>query len=143
MRLKRYLEMRGADGGPWRGLCALPAIWTGVLYDEPSLEAAWSLVKDWTEEERQDMRDAVPRLALKTPFRNGTVLDIAREMVGIAKEGLKARHQLNPLCGDETSFVEIVESVAESGITPAEALLTKYERDWKGDIDRIFTSEAY
>jgi len=143
VRLKRFLEMRGADGGPWRRLCALPAIWTGLLYDDASLEAAWSLVKNWGEQERQALRDAVPRLGLKAPFRQGTVLDIARDVVSIAKSGLKARAEVSPFCGDESSFLEIVESIAESGKTPAESLLTKYERDWHGDIDRIFTSEAY
>jgi glutamate--cysteine ligase len=143
VRLKRYLEMRGADGGPWRRLCALPAIWTGLLYDAQSLDAAWQLVKDWTGEERQALRDAVPRQALKAPFRGGTLQTVAREVVAIAKAGLKARNELSPFCGDESSFLEVVESVAESGITPAEALLVKYERDWQGDIDKIFTSEAY
>jgi glutamate--cysteine ligase len=143
VRLKRFLEMRGADGGPWRRLCGLPAIWTGLLYDTASLDAAWDLVKDWTEEERQALRDAVPRQALKAPFRGGTLQGVAREVVAIAKAGLKARGELSLFCGDESSFLEIVEQVAESGITPAETLLTKYERDWQGDIDKIFTSEAY
>jgi glutamate--cysteine ligase len=143
VRLKRFLEMRGADGGPWRRLCALPAIWTGLLYDARSLDAAWQLVKDWTEEERQALRDAVPKQALRAPFRGGILQSVAREVVQIAKAGLKARNERSPFCGDESSFLEVVESVAESGITPAEALLTKYERDWQGDIDKIFTSEAY
>lgn len=142
-RLKRYLEMRGADGGPWRGLCALPAIWTGLLYDQTSLDAAWDLVKDWTAEERHAMRDAVPRLALKTPFRSGTVQDIARRTVAIAKAGLKARGRMSATCGDESSFLEIVETVAESGMTPAEALLAKFQGEWRGDIGHVFTSEAY
>jgi glutamate--cysteine ligase len=143
VRLKRYLEMRGADGGPWRRLCALPAIWTGLLYDDQSLDAAWQLVKDWTQEERQALREAVPTQALKAPFRGGTLQPIAREVVRIAKAGLKARNERSPFCGDESSFLEVVESVAESGITPAETLLMKYERDWQGDIDKIFASEAY
>jgi glutamate--cysteine ligase len=143
VRLKRYLEMRGADGGPWRRLCALPAVWTGLLYDDGALDAAWELVKDWTEEERQAMRDAVPRQALKAPFRGGTVQDVARQVVAIAKAGLKARGEISPLCGDESTFLEIVEMVANNGVTPAEELLRKYERDWHGDIDRIFASEAY
>ncbi len=143
VRLKRYLEMRGADGGPWRRLCALPAIWVGLLYEDAALDAAWELVKDWTAQERQAMRDAVPRLALKTPFRSGTVHDVARQAVAIAKAGLKARDEASPLCGDESNFLEIVENIVESGITPAETLLTKYARDWQGDIDQVFRSEAY
>lgn len=143
VRLKRYLEMRGADGGPWRRLCALPAIWTGLLYDDVALDAAWELVKDWSEAERQEMRDAVPVLALKTPFRGGTVQDAARQVVAIAKAGLKARGETSPLCGDESDFLEVVEMVAENGVTPADALLTKFSRDWGGNIDPVFTSEAY
>jgi glutamate--cysteine ligase len=143
VRLKRYLEMRGADGGPWRRLCALPALWVGLLYDAGALDSAWELVKDWTAEERQAMRDTVPRLALKTPFRGGTVQDVARQAVAIAKAGLKARSEMSPLCGDESNFLEIVEMVAESGVTPADALLTKYHRDWHGDIDQVFRTEAY
>jgi glutamate--cysteine ligase len=143
VRLKRFLEMRGADGGPWRRLCALPAIWTGLLYDDASLDAAWTLVKDWTAEERQALRDAVPVQALKAPFRAGSLQDIARDVVAISKAGLKARNERSPFCGDESSFLEVVEQVAESGITPAEALLAKYHGDWQGDIDKIFTSEAY
>ncbi len=91
MRLKNYLEMRGADGGPWRRICALPAFWVGLMYDQASLDGAWDIVKDWTAEERQALRDAVPRTALATPFRNRTVLDIAREVVAIARDGLKRR----------------------------------------------------
>jgi glutamate--cysteine ligase len=143
VRLKRYLEMRGADGGPWRRLCALPAIWTGLLYDTGALDAAWDLVKDWTEAERQAMRDSVPRLALETPFRGVTVQDIARQVVAIAKAGLAARSEVSPLCGDETTFLEIVEQIADSGVTPAEALLKKYAGDWHEDIDKVFASEAY
>ena len=89
------------------------------------------------------MRDAVPRQALKAPFRGGTVQDVARQVVAIAKAGLNARGEISPLCGDESTFLEIVEMVANNGVTPAEELLRKYERDWHGDIDRIFASEAY
>ena len=143
VRLKQFLEMRGADGGPWRRLCALPAIWTGLLYDSASLDAAWALVKDWTAEERQALRDTVPRLALKTPFRSGTIQDIAREAVRIAQDGLRARAQASQSQKDESGFLDIVATIAESGVTPAEALLEKYEHEWGGDIDRIFASEAY
>jgi glutamate--cysteine ligase len=135
--------MRGADGGPWRRLCALPALWTGLLYDAASLEAAWKLVADWTAEERQDMRDAVPRQGLNAPFRQGTLLPIARQIVEIAKDGLAARNRLNSGGEDETVFMESLEEIVASKATPAELLLRKFEREWKGDIDRIFTAEAY
>ena len=143
VRLKRFLEMRGADGGPWSRLCALPALWTGLLYDQASLDAAWDLVRDWTAEEREALRDGVPRLALKTPFRRGTLHPIAREMVRIAKQGLKARGRPSLDHADESSFLEEIEAIAETGITPAENLLKRYEQDWHGDIDRIFAEEAY
>ncbi|WP_088343021.1 MULTISPECIES: glutamate--cysteine ligase [Rhodomicrobium] len=143
VRLKKFLEMRGADGGPWRRLCALSALWTGLLYDRASLDAAWALVKDWTAEERQAMRDAVPRRALYTPFRDGTILPIARDMVEIAKQGLARRNRLNGSGDDETIFLESLEEIVASKMTPAELLLQKFEHEWKGDIDRIFTAEAY
>ena len=75
VRLKRYLEMRGADSGPWRRLPALPAFWVGLLYDDDSLDAAWDLVKDWTAEERQKLRDDVPKLGFKAEIRDRSVLD--------------------------------------------------------------------
>ncbi len=143
VRLKRYLEMRGADGGPWRKLCALPALWTGLLYDGAALDAAWALVKDWSAEERQGLRDRVPRTALKTPFRGGTVQDIARDVVAIALDGLKARGREDSLCSDERQYLAGVQRIVESGRTPAEALLERYETDWQGDIDRIFLEMAY
>ncbi|MGB0085211.1 MAG: glutamate--cysteine ligase [Rhodomicrobiaceae bacterium] len=143
VRLKTFLEMRGADGGPWRRLCALPALWTGLLYDQASLEAAWMLVKDWTAEERQAMRDAVPRFGLNVPFRGGTLLPLARDVLQIAKQGLQTRVRPNSAGDDESIFLESLEEIAASKLTPAELLLRKYEQEWGGDIDRIFTAEAY
>jgi glutamate--cysteine ligase len=143
VRLKRFLEMRGADGGPWRRLCALPALWTGVLYDSASLEAAWRLVKDWTPEEQQAMRDAVPRQGLNAPFRDSTLLPIARQMIEISRQGLQARAQISAGGDDETVFLESLEEIAGSKMTPAELLLRKYKQEWGGDIDKVFTTEAY
>ncbi len=143
VRMKRFLEMRGADGGRWRRICALPALWTGLLYDSAALEAAWSLVKDWSAEERQALRNEVPRTALKTPFRKGLVLDVAREAVQIAASGLKARRRLNPQGSDERVFLEPVEAIVASGRTTAEDLLAHYEGDWGRNIDRIFTEHAF
>jgi glutamate--cysteine ligase len=143
VRLKKFLEMRGADGGPWRRLCALPALWTGLLYDDPSLEAACAMVKDWTEEERQNLRDTVPRLGLDAPFRSGTLLPIARDVVQIAKQGLQNRARIGSGGDDETIFLESLEEIVGSQKTPAELLLRKYEQEWRGDIDKIFTAEAY
>jgi glutamate--cysteine ligase len=143
VRVKRFLEMRGADGGPWRRLCALPALWTGLLYDSASLEAAWSLVKDWTVEEQQALRDAVPRQGLKAPFRGGTMLDLARQVLAISADGLKTRARTNSSGDDETVFLDTLEEVVASRQTPAELLLRKFEQEWQGDIDRVFKAEAY
>ncbi|MEG9884281.1 MAG: glutamate--cysteine ligase [Hyphomicrobiales bacterium] len=143
VRLKRFIEMRGTDGAPWRGLCALPALWVGLLYDEAALDAAWDLVKGWSEEERHDLRAEVPRTALDTRFRAGSVLDVAREMVAIAGSGLKARARRDPFGGDESHFLGAIEEIVESGRTLAQDLLTLYREQWHGDIDRIFSECAY
>lgn len=143
VRMKQFLEMRGVDGGPWRRICALPAFWTGLLYDASALDAAWDLVKDWTAEERQALRNAVPRQALKAPFRSGTVLDIARRCVEIARGGLAARAQCDDAGHDETLFLQALEDIVASGRSPADTLLDAYEQDWNGDIDRLFEAEAF
>jgi glutamate--cysteine ligase len=143
VRMKRFLEMRGADGGRWRRICALPAFWTGLLYDAGALEEAWTLVKDWTAEERQALRNGVPRTALRTPFRGTTAQDIARQAVAIAGRGLKARARLNDKGEDERIFLAPLEAVVDSGRTWADDLLRAYETDWQRDIDRIFTEHAF
>ncbi|MBC8158242.1 MAG: glutamate--cysteine ligase [Alphaproteobacteria bacterium] len=143
VRLKRFLEMRGADGGPWNRLCALPAFWVGLLYDRNSLDAAWDLIKDWTAQEHEYLRDNVPRLALNTPFRKGTLGDIALDALDIARDGLKRRAVLDGSGMNETSFLNPLFRIAESGITPAEELLSAYERRWKGSVDPIFEEFAY
>lgn len=142
VRMKQFLEMRGADGAPWQGVCALPALWTGLLYDGEALDAAWELVKDWTAEERDTLRKAVPRTALKTPFRDGTVLDVAREMVAIARGGLERRARLNWEGADETVFLAPLDYTLSTGKTPAERLLDLYHGEWDGDITRVFTDYA-
>ncbi|MGA7323820.1 MAG: glutamate--cysteine ligase [Rhodomicrobium sp.] len=143
VRLKRFLEMRGADAGPWRSLCALPAFWTGLLYHEPSLDAAYDLIRDWTAEERQQLRVQVPKLALKTPFRNGAVLDIAREALQLSFAGLRARGDSDLVTGDESVFLEPLIEITERGATDAEHLLARYRNEWRGDIAPVFTENAY
>ncbi|MGI9510427.1 MAG: glutamate--cysteine ligase, partial [Geminicoccaceae bacterium] len=143
VRMKRFLEMRGADGGPWRSLCALPAIWVGVLYHQPSLDAAFDLIKDWTIEEHQALRDQVPETGLATPFRNGTVLDLARQMVDIASDGLKARAEEDWAAQDERQFLTFLRGVIERGRTPAEDKLAAFEGRWEGSIDPVFAEFAY
>ncbi|MCX5512526.1 glutamate--cysteine ligase [Kaistia algarum] len=143
VRLKKYIEMRGADAGPWRTLTALPAVWVGLLYDGSALDAAWDLVKDWTAEERQALRDGVPKTALATPFRGGTVRDIARQMVEIARSGLVARARLNADGHDESVYLEPLREIVASGRTPAERLLGEYETSWNRDIGEVFRRYAY
>jgi glutamate--cysteine ligase len=140
VRLKRYLEVRGADGGTWRRICGLPALWTGIFYDPVSLDAAWDLVKDWTAEEREAMRDAVPKLAFKTPFRNTTVLSLAREMLTIATAGLERRVAEHG-GRSEVGFLEPLQTLVDRGYTRAEELLAGFHGEWKGDLCRLF--DAY
>ncbi|MFC7334294.1 glutamate--cysteine ligase [Rhodocista pekingensis] len=143
VRLKRYLEMRGADGGPWGRLCALPALWVGLLYDGTALDAAWDLCKGWTAEERAALRRDVPRLGLDTPFRGGTLQAVAKQVVAIAREGLRARARMAGMGDDESHFLETLAETAESGITPAVEMLRKFEGPWAGNIDRVYEEYAY
>ncbi len=143
VRLKRYLEMRGADGGPGRRLCALPALWVGLLYDTVALDAAWDLVKDWTTQERASLRAGVPRHALRTPFRDGTVQDVALRVLAIARDGL-LRRKRSDTCGEnEAHFLDTLFAIAKSGQTPADEMLAKYQGPWAGDVDPVFREYAY
>ncbi|WP_142847888.1 glutamate--cysteine ligase [Telmatospirillum sp. J64-1] len=143
VRLKKYLEMRGADGGPWRKLCALPAFWVGLLYDQDCLDAAWDLVKDWTPEEHDHLRREVPRRALQTPFRNGSLKDIALRVLDISEEGLRRRNRLNSTDRDETVFLKTLRHTAETGITPAEELIEAWKGRWNESVDPVFRELAY
>jgi glutamate--cysteine ligase len=139
VRLKSFLEMRGADGGPWNRICALPALWVGLLYDDAALEAAWDLVKHWSMDEREALRSAVPKLALDAPIPSGgKLLDLAREVLPIARAGLSARGQLNASGDNESGFLEPLEEIAESGKVPAQRLLDKFAGEWGGDITRVY-----
>jgi len=143
VRLKKYLEMRGADGGPWNRLCALPALWTGLLYDSTALDAAWDLVKDFSMAERNALRDGVPKHALKLPFRNGTVRDLAERALQIAGHGLARRNRLNKSGASEAVFLEPMIEFAQANQTPAERKLELFHNEWNGDIDRVFREYAY
>jgi glutamate--cysteine ligase len=143
VRLKRYLEMRGADGGPWAPLCALPALWVGLMYDQGALDAAWDMVKGWNAEERQFMRDQVPRLGLRAKIGKDNVRDLAREVVALARDGLKRRRRLDRSGRDESHFLAPVEEAVERGETPAEVLLKHFNGEWKGSVEPVFTALAY
>ncbi|MGO1076582.1 glutamate--cysteine ligase [Inquilinus sp. CA228] len=143
VRLKKFLEMRGADGGPWSRLCALPALWVGLLYDGTALDAAWDLVKDWTTEERAALRRDVPRLGLATPFRGGTVRDVALQVLAIARSGLAARAATDAIGGTEEGFLNELQRIADSGETQASEMLRRYETEWGGSVDPVFTAYAY
>jgi glutamate--cysteine ligase len=143
VRLKTYIEMRGADGGPWRRLCALPALWVGILYDGTALDAAADLVADWTEEERDAMRRDVPRLGLDTPHRSRTLRDVSLEMLDIAREGLHRRARRSAAGEDETHFLDNLFSIAGSGRTAAAEMVEDFNTRWAGDIRRLYTEYAY
>jgi glutamate--cysteine ligase len=143
VRLKRYLEMRGADGGPWRRLPALPAYWVGILYDDDSLEAAWDLVKDWTAAERQKLRDEVPRLGFAATIAGQSVLHLAKTTIALAGHGLARRRRLDARGQDERRFLRPIEEYVGRGITPAEELLAKFHGPWDGSVEPVFKEYAY
>jgi glutamate--cysteine ligase len=143
VRLKTFLEMRGADGGPWSRLCALPAFWVGLLYDGTALDAVWDLVKSWTVEEMHDLRNAVPKQALNAPFRGGTLRDLAAEVVAISDAGLAARNRLGPSGETEQGYLQAIHHTVESNIVPADELLLAYGERWHGDISRVFEEFSY
>jgi glutamate--cysteine ligase len=143
VRLKQYLEMRGADSGPASRICALPALWTGLFYDKTALADAWALCKDWAPESREQLRVDAVRLGLKARVEGRSARDVAIDMVAIAKEGLKRRARLNAGGADETHFLSELEEIADSGITPAERLLELYHGPWQGDVSRAFVDMAY
>jgi glutamate--cysteine ligase len=143
VRLKKYIEMRGADGGPWRGICALPAFWVGLLYDDGVLDQAWQLVRDWTAEEMASLRQDVPKDALQTPFRGGTVLDVAKEALALSREGLKRRNRISEGDLDERVHLAPIEEGLAAGMCPADVLLKRYYGSWNGDLGHIFKEYAY
>jgi glutamate--cysteine ligase len=143
VRLKRFLEMRGADAGTLPALWALPALWVGLLYDKDTLEAAYALIKDWTGSERQALRDSVPRLGLSTTFRKSNVLDIARQVVFLAETGLKRRKRLDPNGNDESLALLTLIELLEQGRSPADLLLADFNNDWRGNIDEVFKARAF
>ena len=143
VRLKRFLEMRGADSGRGRRIVALSALWVGLLYDESALGAAWDLVKGWTADERQALRNDVPRQGLDARIAGRTAREIAGEVARIAGAGLAARRCRDARGADETQYLEFVDEVVRTGLTPADDLLARYNGPWKGDISQVFRDFAF
>jgi glutamate--cysteine ligase len=139
VRLKQFLEMRGADGGQWRRICGMPALWVGLVYDNVALDAAWDMVKDWTAEERQALRDMVPKQGFRAPFRNTNVLELARRMLEISGEGLRRRASLDSAGMSEDGFINPLRELVARGQTRAEELLHAFQNEWKGDMSRLFS----
>jgi glutamate--cysteine ligase len=144
VRLKSFLEMRGADGGRWNKICALPALWVGLLYDAGALDAAWDEVKAWPLDERQRLRDEVPRLGLaaRTPG-GGTLRDLARRVLDLADRGLSARARLNQAGDNESGFLDPLREIVARGTTPAEALLERFRGEWNGDVSRVYDEMSF
>jgi glutamate--cysteine ligase len=144
VRLKRYLEMRGADGGSRERICALSALWTGLLYDAQALEAAWDLVKGWSAEERQQLRDEVPRKGFNAVIRERKVRGLARDMIALARGGLERRRRLDYYAGqDESYFLDPLAEIVERGETPAEILLERFVGEWNGSVEPAFEALKY
>ncbi|MEO9599608.1 glutamate--cysteine ligase [Parasphingorhabdus sp.] len=144
VRLKSFLEMRGADGGPWNRICALPAFWVGLLYDQTALDAAWDRVKGWSMEEREALRNTVPKLGLDTPIPNGqTLKDLAAEILDISSAGLTARNRLNSSGDNESGFLDPLREVVAKGKSPAAQLLDRYHGEWNGDVSKIYDEMSF
>ena len=144
-RIKKYMEMRGADGGPWRRLCALPALWVGLMYDQPALDAASDLAKGWDAETREALRVAASVDGLDARVGAIDMHDLAREVLTIADAGLRARARPGSggLLADETHFLNALHEIVETGRTPADELLERYHGDWGGDLSRIYAEYSY
>lgn len=144
-RIKKFIEMRGADGGPWRRLCALPAFWVGLIYEQASLDAAWDLARNWTAEEREQLRIDASVHGLKAEISGRSMRDLARECLEIAEAGLKARARpgASGLIPDETHFLNALKDIVDNDQTPAEELLAKYEGPWQGDLTNVYREYSY
>jgi glutamate--cysteine ligase len=135
--------MRGADTGRWARLPSLTAFWVGLLYDDACLDGAWDIVKGWTAEERQKLRDDVPRLGFRATIRGRDLLTIARETLALVRAGLARRRKFDPYGADETRYLKPLEELADLGETPAEELLRKFYGEWGGSVDPVFQEYAY
>ncbi|MEM6943908.1 MAG: glutamate--cysteine ligase [Pseudomonadota bacterium] len=142
-RIKKFIEMRGADGGPWRRLCALPALWVGLLYDAAALDAAWEVAKDWTAEERETLRLGAAKDGLRTTIRGRSMQSLALDVLEIAHAGLKARARAGNVDPDETHFLNALQEIATTGTTPADELLTQYNGPWRKSLKPLYAEYSY
>jgi len=143
VRLKRYLEMRGADGVPWGRLPALPAFWVGLLYDDLSLDSAWEIVRHWNAHERQALRDDVPRFGFKARIRDRYLFEIAKECLALSYAGLRRRGHIDHVGRDETRHLEPLERIIDGGRTPAEEMLEKFNGPWGGSVEPAYKEYAF
>ncbi len=142
-RLKQFIEMRGADGGPWRRICALPAFWVGLIYDQGALDAAWDVAKGWTDEDRDQLRFDAAEKALGAEVAGRSVRDVAAELLDIADTGLRARAESHFVDANESHFLNALKEVVETGQTLSDELLAKYHGEWGGDLSRVYDEYSY
>ena len=135
--------MRGTDSGPWARLCALPAFWMGLLYDDQALDAAWDVVKGWNAEERDTLYRSVPEKALQAEVAGRSAQEVALQVLAIARAGLTRRARMDSAGNDETGFLAPLQEIAASGITPAEQMLDAFHSKWGGDITKVFSEYSY
>jgi glutamate--cysteine ligase len=143
VRLKTFLEMRGADGGPWARICALPAFWVGLLYDDDALAAAWGLAKGWSREQREALRDDAARFGLQAKVGGRTVQDVALEVLEISREGLRKRARMGNLKEDETTYLDPLVKIAKSGVTMGEYTAAHFLKDLDGDAKKLYEECKY
>ena len=143
VRLKQYLEMRGADCGPLERLSALPALWAGVFYDGAALQAAWDLCKGWSPADRERLRADAARIGLKAEVGGRRVQHVAQDLLAIAREGLRRRARVREDMPDETAYLTPLDEIADTGVTPAERLLDLYHGPWRGDVRNVFEAMAF
>jgi glutamate--cysteine ligase len=144
VRLKSFLEMRGADGGRWSRICGLPALWVGLLYDDQALDEAWELVKHWRIEQREKLRHDVPKLALDAVTPDGeNMRDFAARVLDASAAGLSRRAQLNSAGDNEGGFLDPLRDVLATGMTPADRLLARYNGAWNGDVSHIYEEFSF
>jgi glutamate--cysteine ligase len=144
-RIKKYMEMRGADGGPWRRICALPAFWVGLMYDQSTLDAAWDMCKDWDAEMREDLRVMASVGGIHAEVGGRPMLDLAAEVLELSQAGLKARARAgnDGLVPDETHFLNALQETVTDGKSPADELLARYHGEWNADLGRIYDEYSY